>query len=84
MEEKTISYYAHEGAMARMERSNVRAWTICVILIIAFLGSNAGWLYYECQYEDKVTTIEAEQDGSGANYISGGDLSFGSEGKDNN
>lgn len=84
MEDKTISYFAHEDAMVRMERSNVRAWTICVILIIALLGSNAGWLYYEHQFEERVTTIEAEQNSEqgGANYLVNGD--YGETESENN
>ena len=85
MEDKTISYFAHESVMVRMERSNVRAWTICVILIIALLGTNAGWLYYEHQFDDKIITIEAEQQSEqgGTNYIVNGNYGE-TESKDNN
>lgn len=77
-----ISMYAHEGSLARMERANVRLIALCFLLILALIGSNAGWLYYESQFDDKVTTIEAEQDGSGTNMISGGDIEYGAESKD--
>lgn len=82
--DKVVSYFEHEEVMVRMERGNRRLWVLCIILIIALLATNGWWLYTESKYEDSVTTIEAQQDGSGANYISGGDLSFGSESKDNN
>ena len=84
MEDKTISLLAHESITARMERSNVRAWTICVILIIALLGTNAGWLYYEHQFDDRVTTIEAEQNSEqgGANYLVNGN--YGETESENN
>ena len=82
--DKMVSVYVHEEAMARMERSNVRLSALCVFLILILLGSNIGWLYYEHKMDKVVTTIEAEQDGSGINYISGGDLSFGTESEDNN
>ena len=79
---KTISMYAHEGSMAKMERANVRMSVLCFVLILALVGTNAGWVYYESQFEDNVTTIEAEQDGSGTNMISGGDIEYGAESKD--
>ena len=69
MEDKTISYFAHEDAMVRMERSNVRAWAICVILIIALIGTNAGWLYYEHQMKDVVTTVTQELDSGNGDAI---------------
>ena len=82
--DKVVSYFEHEEVMIRMERGNRRLWVLCIILIIALLVTNGWWIYQESKYEDVVTTIEAEQDGTGANYISGRDLSFGTESTDNN
>lgn len=82
--DKVVSYFEHEEVMIRMERGNRRLWVLCIILIIALLMTNGWWIYQESKYEDVVTTIEAEQDGTGANYIRGGDLSFGTESTDNN
>lgn len=46
---KQIPYYAHEGMMARMERTNRRLWAVvvaegvtAVIAIIAALKKSAG------------------------------------------
>lgn len=60
-ENKTIPYYAHEGMMARMERTIRRLWILCIILIILLAGTNAAWIWYEMQFEDVVTT-EISQD----------------------
>ena len=70
--------------MARMERTNKRLWITNLILIFLLVGAIIGFAYYENQFEDVVTTIEAEQDGSGVNIVSGGDLDYGAESEGNN
>ena len=64
-----ISYAAHEGMMARMERTIRRLWILCIILILLLAGSNAAWIWYESQFEDVVST-EISQD---VNSEDGGD-----------
>lgn len=58
MEEKMIPFIAFESATARQERTIKRLWILCLVLIIALLGTNAGWIYYENQFEDVVVTQE--------------------------
>lgn len=53
-----VSYYVHEEMMARQERTIKRVWILCIILIIALIGTNAGWIYYENSFEDTVVTQE--------------------------
>ena len=62
MEEKNIPYYAHEGMMARMERTNRRLWILCIVLIVLLAVTNGAWLWYEMQFEDVVTSNEITQD----------------------
>ena len=81
---ESVPYIAHESSMARMERQTKRLWVAVILLIVLMVCTNAAWLYYECQFSDIVTTIEAEQDGSGVNIVSGGDLEYGAEGESNN
>ena len=78
-----VPYFVHEGDMARLERTNKRQFIIILVLIFALIGSNIGWIYYESQFEDVVTTteIEASQDGSGVNIVGGGDVNYGAEGE---
>ena len=83
-EPESVPYIVHEASMARMERQVKRLWIAVLLLIVLLVGTNAAWLYYECQFSDIVTTIEAEQDGSGVNIVSGGDLDYGAESEDNN
>lgn len=83
-EPESVPYIVHEASMARMERQAKRLWIAVLLLIVMLVGTNATWLYYESQFSDLVTTIEAEQDGSGVNIVSGGDLDYGAESEDNN
>ena len=65
---ENIPYFVHEGMMARQERHIKRLWILCIIIFLALVGTNAGWIIYEAQFEDVVTTVTQE-----ANADSGGD-----------
>lgn len=94
MENKTnlpdVPYLVHEQDMARQERTIKRVWILCIILIIALIGSNAGWLYYESQWQVVENSTEVTQDvdtGNGNANVTGiGDINGTGEtdGKDNN
>jgi hypothetical protein len=81
MNEDKSALIVYESAMARMERANKRLWIIVIILIAAFIATNAGWIYYESQFQVVETSIEAKQDGGGVNIVGGGDISYGADGK---
>ena len=86
MEEKRtypdkIDYVVHEDHMCRMERTIKRLWILCIIIFVALIGTNAGWIIYESQYQDVVIT-ESQQDGAGVNIIGGKDVQYGAESKD--
>lgn len=77
-----VPYIVHESAMARAERTAKRLWITVLILIIMLVGSNAGWLYYESQFETVGTAEEynIEQDSESGNtnsIINGGEISNG-------
>ena len=59
-----IPYIAYESSQVRLERINRRLWILCIILIVVLLVTNAGWIYYENQWEDVVVTQEAVADGN--------------------
>lgn len=69
MEQQNIPYFAHEGIMARMERTIKRLWVLCIVLIILLAGSNAAWLWYESQFEDEQTTVTQELNSDGGDAI---------------
>lgn len=61
MDDKYVSYLAFESATSRQERTIKRLWIMCLILIIALLGTNAGWIWYNSQWE-VVETTKVTQD----------------------
>lgn len=66
----TISYAAHEGMMARMERTIRRLWILCIILIILLAGTNAAWIWYENQFMDESLTVTQDLDsGNGGDAV---------------
>ena len=65
MEEKMIPYIAFESATSRQERTIRRVWILCIILIIALIGTNAGWIYFESQWQVvETTTVTQDLDAS--------------------
>lgn len=74
-----VPYIVHEGIVARMERTIRRLWLLCIIVFVAFVVSNALWIYYESQWEvvqetTSTTHQEVNQDSSfGGNSFIGGD-----------
>lgn len=78
MKPENVPYIVYESAMARAERRFRSVLVLVVVLIIILFGTNAGWIVYESQFEDKVIT--AEQDGNGINIVGGEDISYGTEG----
>ena len=68
--------------LKELKRSGTRKFVIIVILIIALIGTNIGWLLYESQFETvqetETTTIDS---GNGiATYLENsksGDINYG-------
>lgn len=79
-----IPYYVHEMEMTRLDRINKRLWIILIVIFLAFVGTNAGWIIYESQFE----TIKVQQENEDGynNYIGNdGDIYNGeSKANDNN
>ena len=78
MEDATVSLYVHESDMARQERTIKRLFIIILLLIVLLVGTNAGWIWYESQFED-CTTVEQEIDTKdGSAFVAGiGDVTIG-------
>lgn len=62
MEDRKIDYIVHESILARQERNIKRLWILCIIIFLALIGTNAGWIYYESQWQDEVITQDVLQD----------------------
>lgn len=72
--EQTIPYIAHEGMMARQERTIKRLWILCIVIFIALVATNAGWIYYESQFVTEEVTQDVDT-GNGAAVVAGiGDI----------
>ena len=69
-----VPYIVHEAELARAERSFKRLWAAIILLIVLLFGSNAGWLWYESQFEETATTIEAEADDGGNAVANNNDI----------
>lgn len=41
-----ISYFAHEGEMARAERTQRRLWIASLVLTVALVATNTAWVLY--------------------------------------
>lgn len=81
-----VPYIVHEADMARLERANRRLWILCLVMFLSLVISNAGWIWYESQFEEIVTTttqeVEQDADGVGSNTFVGGDYYGEANGKD--
>lgn len=74
--EKVVSQYVHEGAVAMMERTIRRLWITTIILIVLLVVTNALWLWYESQFEYFTVTQESKTGTN--NYIGNdGEISYG-------
>lgn len=81
--EKNQQYYTDIVA-AMAERTIKRLWIVIILLIVLLVGSNAGWLWYESQWETVSTTQEVTQEAeNGENHFIGGDY-YGSAENQNN
>ena len=68
----SVPYVVHESAMARAERHTKALVWVVVLLIVLLVGTNAGWLWYESQFEvveETTTTITQDNADGYNNYI---------------
>ena len=71
---QTVQFATLESVCTRLERSNRRFFVIVLVLLGALIATNAGWIYYESQWQvvETTTTQTVTQDG-GENRFIGGD-----------
>lgn len=74
------------AVMELEDRKHKRLWVVILVLIVALLGTNAGWIYHESQFVDEETTITQDVDtGNGDATVTGiGDIYGTSETDSNN
>lgn len=82
--DKPVDYRVHESILARMERTNKRWFVLCLVIFLAFVGSNIGWLVYESQFEDSVTVTQDVDTQQSPAYVNGtGSMVVNGESKTN-
>ena len=70
-----VPFIVHEGTMARAEITIKRLWITILLLITLLVGTNAGWIWFESQFEYSQTTQEVTQESNhGDNSFIGGDV----------
>ena len=57
---EAVPYIVHEGMMARAERTAKRLWITILLLIVLLVGTNAGWIWYQSQFDDIAISQENE------------------------
>ena len=66
--DEKISYFVHEGEIARMERHVNRLFIMWIITFAALVLTNIGWIHYENQFQDVVTVSQDTPNGNN-NYV---------------
>lgn len=84
-----IDYFIHQEDMYHIEVQAKRWFIGWIITFIALVLTNMGWIIYENQFEDVVTTVTQETSSDGGNNIISGDkvgavINGESEADDNN
>lgn len=81
-----IPFAAHESAMARTERHTKALVWVIVLLIVLLVGTNAGWLIYNSQFEvvEETTTTITQDNADGYNNYIGNDDDIVNGKADNN
>lgn len=85
-EGEKVNYAAIEMVAMFADRDKKRLWIIILVLIAAFIISNALWIYRDHQTKDIEITQEVEQDtdDGGDNSFIGGDYYGETTSKDDN
>ena len=76
--------YAHESETAMLEIANKRAYILLIIVFIALILTNAGWIIHESMYEDIVMTQDVDSDNGNVAVSGTGDINYGNESPSDN
>ena len=75
---KDMEKQVHEQSLAlemlsELKKSSKRWFVICIVLLIALVISNVGWLIYESQWEEvtETQTVEQHQEDTDNSNMSG-------------
>lgn len=68
MQIDSVPYTVYEASQARADRRFRLMWILVLVIFIAFVASNIGWMMYESQYEEVITVAQENESGYN-NYI---------------
>lgn len=72
MTERENQQYPIDILTAFVERTVKRLWIIIILLIALLVATNAGWIYYESQFETQVQEVTQDVDtGEGDAIVTG-------------
>ena len=74
--DNNVPFIVHEADMARLERTIKRLWILLILVIVLLVGSNCAWIYYESQFTDEITTVEAVTDRGNAIANASGEVTY--------
>lgn len=83
----SVPFFIYENEMTRYERVNKRLWIALLVIFVALIGTNAGWIIYESQFETYTYEQTTRADNAAAIGIMNtgeGDVNFNGDGKTNN
>ena len=82
----SVPYVVHESAMSRAERHTKALIWVIVLLIVLLVGTNAGWLIYNSQFEviEETTATITQDNADGYNNYIGNDGDIVNGETDNN
>ena len=66
-----IPLFLHQIEMSRLTIVNKRLLIVLIIIFLAFVGTNAGWIIYESQFEEIYIEQQGETDSGGSNFFNG-------------
>lgn len=61
-----VPFFIHEATVERLERLNKRWFILVLVVFIALIATNAGWIIYESQFETYYYSQEAQTENAPA------------------
>ena len=61
-----VPFFIHEATVERLERLNKRWFILALVIFIALIATNAGWIIYESKYETYYYSQEAQTENAPA------------------
>ena len=68
---ESVPYTVFESVQARADRKFRLMWALLILMLIALVGTNAGWIIYESQFEDVITVSQDVDTQSSPAYVNG-------------